>query len=130
VSADYQGVTADATNAILVLYFFDKDGPIHIYLPKAGLEQMCGRPLTVHEIDTILARHPSALNPLIDSVCKRCGGFTTAFWENGVGYRRLDISLEDITSSDIRLSSDALAMQKQAGSRTHERVRSPSPNKP
>jgi hypothetical protein len=111
-NTSYDGVSRSEGTTTLELHYFDNYGPIAIYIPKEGFELMCGRKLLDQEIETVLLAHEKELHPLIDNVCASRGGFADARWESGVGYRRLDIALEDIEASGIKLSTSVLDTAK------------------
>jgi hypothetical protein len=92
------------------LCFPDDDGPIMVYLPREGIKRLCGQEVSDADFDTIVLAHEKELYPLIDRACERQGGFAIAVFENGVKFRKLQITLEDIESSGIKLSTDVLAI--------------------
>ena len=96
------------------LRFADEGGPIMISLSRQGIRQLCGRELSNSDFETVVLANETGLHPLIDAACKRQGGFMTAYWGGGASFRRLDISLEDIKSSGIQLSTSVLDLAEKA----------------
>jgi hypothetical protein len=112
---DYQGLNPSQSGSVLELHYFDPSGPILIVMPKIGLEHMCGRTLTEQEAETVISAHEKELFPLIDTACRNRGGFADVRWESGVGYRRLEIYLDEIIASSIHISTSILDMDRTVG---------------
>ena len=87
------------TDNLLELHYFDSDGPIWVYLPKEGLDHMCGRSLSDEEVRIVLLASEKELRPLIDRVFDQC---------RGKYFRKLNISMADVKDSGIKLSADVL----------------------
>jgi hypothetical protein len=98
------------------LHYFDDQGPIFVYVPKEGLERMCGCPLDEDAVRLILLSSAEK-EPfrLIDRAAERCGGFTAAFFQNGAAFRKLHITIADIEGSGLRISTDVLAIAARSG---------------
>jgi hypothetical protein len=111
MTPQYAGAERGARAEHIKLRYADSGGPIEISLP---LEEMCGKPLPAEEIDTTILLNKTALDRLIDFACRRRGGFIDARWENGVGYRRLDISMDDFLESGIEITTVSPAVAKGA----------------
>lgn len=109
----YQG---ERLGDVIELHYFDHDGPIFVYMPKEGLEQMCGRSLDEAEISLILLScAEKELFQLIDTAVGRCGGFTDALFENGAAFRKLHITTPDIEGSGLKISTNVLTMAARSG---------------
>jgi hypothetical protein len=106
----YQGKAPQSGNT-LELHYRDNDGPIFVYLPLQGLEQMCGKALASDEIEIILLAREKELYPLIDRAVARSGAFGIAVKQNGAQLRKLHITPQDVEESGIKLSTDVLAMK-------------------
>jgi hypothetical protein len=113
LSLSYQG--SKPVNS-LELHYFDNDGPIFVNLPREGLERMCGRSLSEDEARLILLNSAEReLFQVIDHAVDRCGGFTVAFFENGASFRKLNIAMADIESSNIKIPTDVLTVMAGSG---------------
>lgn len=98
----YQG---SKTGNLLELHYFDCDGPIWVYLPKEGLDHMCGRSLSDEEVEKVLPTSEKELRPLIDRAFDQC---------RGKYFRKLNISMADVKDSGIKLSVDVLPALRSA----------------
>ena len=89
----YQGSKLKTGN-LLELHYFDNDGPIWVYLPKEGLDHMCGRSLSDEEVRIVLLASEKELRPLINRVFDQFRGkyfrkLNITCYEPGLQIRKL-----------------------------------------
>jgi hypothetical protein len=108
MNLQFLGAERASVDELFELHLSDDGGGVVLSLPKAGLEEIFGRPLSREDIETVLGAHVKELVPLIDRAHARCGSYTHAQWPNGTGYRRLDVTMSDIRESGLKLVPSVL----------------------